>query len=947
MGTQFGRLSVLIMMRLRFFIISFSIVAIIGFLSIEQAQAQFYFGKNKIQYTNFNWQVMTTEHFKIYFYPSELELAEIAAWSAEESYKRLASLFNYEIYEPIPLIIYSNPNYFVQTNTTFYFLPENVAGFTEHMKGRVVVPFNGSYSDFNKVIWHEMVHVFTFAKIGQTMQDYGRMASAFPPQWFIEGLANYWSREWDSEGDMVLRDMVINGNLPSIRNIWIYNNTYYVYKLGESICHFIADEYGEDKITELFENWSVGKTFDDVVTFTLGHNLNELSEKWSYYLKKKYFPQIANLDLPDKRATRLTNRIFAVRPVPVTLTNENGIEEPWVIYKANKVGYSAIYMQPAKGESKKVITLLKGERSAKYESLHLLSSGVDQFDDKLLAFASKSQERDVLYIYDLDHRKVITKYEFENLIGLVSPRFSPQGDRVVFTGYQLSGYADIYMIHLESGELTQLTDDLYNDLDPSFGCKGNSIIFSSDRGGYGSEGYLSLYRINLDDRRLRRITFGKCHDRYPSESPDGQQLIFSSDRGEERSFNIFSLEHGRKLSKVTEYLTGAFDPRFNKNGEEVYFYAYQNRGFHLFRSDINTMKTVPVDEKENIEVRWIPQKIGTEARESTVKYKTDYSLDIAQSTVAYDGVYGTIGGIQAAVSDMLGNNMWIFLLSNTAQSKDDILTSFNVGVTYLRRTNRLNWGVGAFHLYDEYYNDFDGFYFERLIGGVGLLSYPLTKFDRIETSLFLRYSDKERFAGLQRRQALPATQLFSFITDNTLWEPLGPIEGRRLNLTVGLSYDLNSAETFNRLASIDFRHYLRLGNRSSFASRFFAYSSAGTEPQRIYLGGSWSFRGLSRRHFYNRNILFNSMELRFPLISNLIIGFPIGAMKFSGIQGALFHDAGTAWDDNWIGWRGSFGASIRVALGYLVVLRFDFSRIHNFHGISKSTRTDFFFGWNF
>ena len=43
------------------------------------ALAQFYFGKNKVQYTDFDWQIMTTEHFRIYFYTDEHEIAQIAA----------------------------------------------------------------------------------------------------------------------------------------------------------------------------------------------------------------------------------------------------------------------------------------------------------------------------------------------------------------------------------------------------------------------------------------------------------------------------------------------------------------------------------------------------------------------------------------------------------------------------------------------------------------------------------------------------------------------------------------------------------------------------------------------------------------------------------------------------------------------------------------------------
>jgi len=909
--------------------------------------AQYYFGKNKVQYTVFDWQVLTTEHFKIYFYKEESDLAEIAAKSAEDAYDILAAKFNHEIYSKVPLIIYSNPNHFVQTNVTWTLLPENVAGFTEFIKGRVVVPFGGSYHDFDRVIRHELVHVFTIGKLSRAGREYGRIGATYPPLWFIEGLAEHWSRPWDSEADLIVRDMVINGTLPSIADLWTVEGSYFMYKLGQSICEFITDVYGEDKLMRLFDNWPIGGDFDDILEFTLGKNLKSLSEQWEYYLKKKYFPEIAGLDLPDKKATRLTKRQFAVRPVPVTITNKRGEPEQWVIYKANKAGYSGIYMIPAADDDNRVITLLKGEHSSRFESLHLLTSGVDQYDSRLLVFSSKSKEKDVLYLYDLRTRSIVRRYGFADLVAMTSPRFSPDGKQVVFSGHRFSGYCDIYLLDLESAELTRVTDDVYYDVDPCFGHDGRSIIFASDRGEEGPDGYLSLFRYRLDERRLERMTYGRYHDRGPAESPDGFRVIFSSDRGDKSAFNIFSLDHDGNIAQMTHYITGAYDPRFGERPDEIFFSAYQGRAFHVFKTTVDESTPVRASEEPRAEGKWFPGRIGAEAKASAVKYETDYSLDIAQSAVAYDEVYGTLGGIQAAISDVLGNNTFIFLLSNTARDKDEFLSSFNVAITYLRRTGRFNWGMGGFHLYDQYYNKLDGYYFERLAGGVFFSSYPISKFDRIESSVFVRYSNKDIDFRERSREAVPATHTVSLVTDNTLWESTGPLEGRRINLTAGWTYDFIKGRNFNRLAFADVRHYLRLGYLSCFASRFFAFSSAGVEPQRMYLGGSWSFRGFDRRYFYNRNILFNSEELRFPLINDLLITFPLGDIHLRGIRGAIFHDLGTAWDDDWRGWKGSFGVSVRIALGYLVVFRFDLARTHDFRYISDDTKTEFFFGWNF
>ncbi|MFQ5754447.1 MAG: hypothetical protein ACE5HI_20915 [bacterium] len=113
-------------------------------IGISNVFAQYYFGRNKIQYDDFDWKILKTEHFDVYFYPEMRELAEIGAAFAEEAYSRLESKLNHNINRRIPLIFYSNHSHFQQTNTVSSFIPEGVGGFFEFIKGRVVIPSDGS-----------------------------------------------------------------------------------------------------------------------------------------------------------------------------------------------------------------------------------------------------------------------------------------------------------------------------------------------------------------------------------------------------------------------------------------------------------------------------------------------------------------------------------------------------------------------------------------------------------------------------------------------------------------------------------------------------------------------------------------------------------------------------------------------------------------------------------
>ena len=906
-------------------------------------EGQVYFGKNKVQYTRFDWQVMSTEHFKVYFYPEAGEVARIAAQLAEDAYRDLAPKFNHEVKRQIPLILYSTPSYFSQTNVSSGLLPESVGGFTEFLKGRVVVPFNGNYRDFDHVIRHEMVHVFMLDILDVNLSKRSKSRFAYPPLWFTEGIAEFWSKPWDAEADMIIKDMVLSGRLPTINDFYMYQGSYFMYKLGEAVCHFIDSTYGPDKLTRIWDDWHKGRNFGEVVAVTLGEDLNEVSRKWHYSLRKRYFPELDTLDLPDQVAERVTNGGFAVRGVPIRWNDGNG-EKDWIVYKANRLGYSGIYMSPAVKHGQPIKTLLKGERSSDFESLYLLRSGIDADNRGQIVFSSKSKESDVLYLYDLHKGGVARRFEFDNLVNVRSPRLSPDGAQVVFCGNGKDGIADLYLVNLQSGELRRLTNDFFDDLDPAFTPDGTSVVFASNRAVDGPSGAKNLFLYSLADNEVQQLTFGTFHDATPSYHDT--VCYFSSDRG--GSYNICALHSDGSIAIVTTWATGAFEPRLTTDGKNLTFTGYQNQRFQIYRMPLpDSSRPVPSDSVVTPTPLWSVRSIKSEVSEASVKYRTDYSFDIAQSSVGYDPVYGSLGGLQVAMSDMLGNHAFHFLLTNTGKTKDDFLKSINAGVTYINRQRRINWGAGVFHLYDEYYNDVDNYYFEREAGGIGLLSYPISKFMRFDLTGLARYSNREFRYGIPDRTAFLASGFFSFVFDNSLWDISGPIEGRRYNLTVGTTQAIDWGQNFSRLAIADFRHYFRLGAYSAFANRLFGFTSTGIEPERIYFGGSWSFRGYDRREFYGRKVAFMSNELRFPLVNNLSIGFPIGALEFQAIRGALFVDVGSAWDGDFPGWLGSFGGGFRVPLGYYVLLRFDFTRTFDEYGIDPHTDFDFFFGWNF
>ena len=130
------------------------------------------FGQNKVQYNDYEWFYIQTEHFDIYFTEEGKINAEFCAAVAEDALEDIHGKLDYQINNRISLIIYNSHNDFQETNTTDSYLGQGTGGFTEPFKNRVVFPFEGSYKKYRHVIHHELVHaVMRDMLYGGTIQN--------------------------------------------------------------------------------------------------------------------------------------------------------------------------------------------------------------------------------------------------------------------------------------------------------------------------------------------------------------------------------------------------------------------------------------------------------------------------------------------------------------------------------------------------------------------------------------------------------------------------------------------------------------------------------------------------------------------------------------------------------------------------------------------------------
>jgi WD40 repeat protein len=930
---------------------------LLSFLFAESVCAQFYyFGRNKVQYTNFDWHVLKTEHFDIYYYPEMKDLAERGAAFAEASYRILEGKFNFDVANRIPLIFYSSHLYFEQTNVTPDFIPEGVGGFFEYLKGRVVIPFDGSIHQFKHVIQHELVHVFMHSKLNRILLDHRLSEDRTPPLWFTEGLAEYWSTDWDAQAEMVLRDAVLTEYLVPMENIESIYGSFLMYKEGQSFLQFLSQTYGEDKILLIMENFWKSNSFHDVMKMTFGKEYRILDEEWVYSLKKRYYPLLSLSDQPSIVSKPVVAEGFNSNPV---FYRRDG--KPEVFFVGNYTGYTSIYRKELGNLKAKLVTVIEGEKSNEFEAFHFLQSKMAISKSGILAFVTKSGETDALHLYDVNEDKLVETLHLPGIVSIGSPSWSPDGKRLVFSAMDMSGYNDLYIFNLETRATQRLTKDYYDDRDPAWSPEGDRIAFSSDRTSFGPEGKYNLFFYNLETGVIEQLAAGDEDYHSPCWSPDGREIAFTSDA--DGAQNIWMATLGDtatapedlkpvEMRRITNFTTAAFDPCWTDRGELV-FTAFEKFSFQIRMIDsVNTRydHSLAVHRVDSLsqDSHWTTAKIEGVSEVNELKYVRSYTLDIAQTQVSTDPVFGTFGGAAVALSDLLGNDQYYFLIYNTAQSKDEILQSFNIAVSRISLGQRMNYAYGIFHFSGRRYDltDPDIFYTERVFGGYFALSYPLSKFYRIEGNTSLSRSDKEVVTS---RKALLLSNSISLVHDNSLWLSSGPIDGNRFILSLAYTTDVQYSNVSYYTVIADYRRYFRLSQRSALAVRGEVLYNEGKEARRFFMGGSWDLRGYPTWSLRGKKLWLTSAELRFPFIDQLGIRFPFGTFGLGSLRGALFFDAGNAWDEVYTETLGSMGFGLRWNLGGVLVLRFDVGKRieNNFTRLQKSLFTQFFFGWDF
>ena len=747
------------------------LLSLVLFAPAQAAAQGGYFGRNKVQYRDFKFQVLKTEHFDIHFYPEEEAAARMTARLAERWYARISTILNHQLRGRQPIILYASAPHFWQTTALEGEMGEGTGGVTEAYKRRIVLPLAGPMHLTDHVLGHELVHAFQY-DITNTNVSSGNAGALNLPLWFIEGMAEYLSiGPVDAHTAMWMREAARREKLPEIDKL--DDPRYFPYRYGHALWAYIGGRFGDEVIGDMLRAGGASRAgYMAAFEGVLQVDSKQLSTDWHNALFQAYLPIAETTKMPGAVARSVVKKR---REGEMNVSPELSPDGSKVIFFSERDLFSIdLYVADAKtGEVLRKVT--DTATSAHSESLQFISSaGAWDRTSKKFVFPGIAGGHSVLTIVDVERGKKEREITIEAVDEVTNPAWSPDGATIAFSGLS-GGFTDLFLYDLNGGQLKRLTTDQFAELDPAWSPDGKTLAFSTDRFTTNLQtlvaGDLRLAVLDVASGAVKPAGgFEQAKNISPQWSADGRSLYFVSDRG--GISNIYRMEFGGATTQLTSLLTGAsgiteLSPALSVADGRLVFSAFEDNGYTIYALEsaeqlagsavvnlpINAAVLPPrkagagpVYAAVTNETLGLPSEAAAAA--PAEEYKPKLGLDFAgQPTIAVGrDPFGTYvgGGISLAFSDMLGNHA-VYAGAQATNRFDE----FGGNITYINRTHRWNWG-GALDQTPYVYRSFNAgvtniagqpAYIEQEYrflqtdrSMTGLLSYPFSRAHRVDFS---------------------------------------------------------------------------------------------------------------------------------------------------------------------------------------------------------------------
>lgn len=452
----------------------FLLTSVVLLLLSGSAFGQFYyglhqtFGKNRVEYRDFDWNFYRYERFDVFHYEDGQYLAQQVARMVSRQMPVIEQQLDIPLDERIQVMVFNNLTELKQSNLNASDDESYNTGGVVHFAGtRMFVYFDGDYTHLESQVREGLAGLaMNNLMYGGFTQSLRNSTLLNLPEWFTEGLLAYMAYPYDGETE----NFVVDGML--------YEQYDHLYALsgdqaraaGHSLWHYIAQTYGENLIKNILYTTVLERSIDKGLSYNIGVDSDGLLKNWSTFYLERYPPEFSEDQMEDLeiRRSRRDERLNRPRFSP---------DGRYVAYVRNRLGKYRVSIYDTYEDDRN--TVLRGG--------HLIAQNADYSyplmtwhpNGKILAVLTEEKGLLWLNYYDVEEDELERRelYAFQKVRSI---QYSRDGREFLVSGVK-NGRSNIYIYNILARSARPLTNDGFTDLDATFLNNDRFVVFRSNR----------------------------------------------------------------------------------------------------------------------------------------------------------------------------------------------------------------------------------------------------------------------------------------------------------------------------------------------------------------------------------------------------------------------------------------------------------------------------------
>lgn len=432
------------------------------------------YGKNRVQFKKFKWRFYQSRHFNTYFSQNGLDQGKYVAQMAELELPSLEQFMEFTFRNRVNIVVYNNYGEYLQSNIGIGIEWQNTGGIAKLVGNKLLVYYDGDHEHLRKQIREGIARVMLENLLfGEDIGEFaGNAVGGELPKWFTDGFIAYAAEHWNTDLDEQLKNVVQSAKYSNF-NQFAYDNPDLA---GHAFWYYIESKYGKDAVPYLMYisriSHGMKKGFEQV----LNKEPKATMQDFFAYNTKRY--------QQDNRRRRQVTKGRAIVALETT-------KKDYFRFQPNPKNNTYAVVEFKKGIWRVEIRL--GDETRK----ELMRGGWRQQKSELdpnyplLAWNQKGNRLAIIYekegktklmVYDLI-TKITIRQDLPQYERVLDMKYLWEYDNSLLLSAVKNGHSDIYTYSISNLRSEQITNDVFDDLDPSFvafpGKQG--IIYASNR----------------------------------------------------------------------------------------------------------------------------------------------------------------------------------------------------------------------------------------------------------------------------------------------------------------------------------------------------------------------------------------------------------------------------------------------------------------------------------